>query len=452
MTKQKLLIIDDDKDYVQDLLLFLEKDYSCRVAHSIAEGEIQSAKEDADLIILDIHFGGKKSGLDLLTSIQKKNPSLPVLMITRHDDVATIVSAMKNGARDYMTKPINFEELQIRLNKIFDERSLRQENLHLREQLQHKDIPFFGKSPAIKLLKDAIFKIAPLDTLVLFTGETGVGKEIAARALHRASLRSHRPFFVINCNAIPEHLIESELFGYEKGAFTGAVQSKPGKLEMASGSTLLIDEVGDLNISLQTKLLNVLESQEFYRLGGRELIKTDVRFVFATNSNLSAAVKDKRFREDLFYRINVFPLHVPPLRERPEDMEELIQFYLNSFARLTGKGDLRINEETIAYLKSLPWPGNIRQLKNAIERVCILADSDVISIGNFSFIEEMVLSNDDWIDYSLDYTQAKKKALGLFQKMYINQALKRANGNISKAAELMNLPRPSLQRMIKELE
>lgn len=452
MSRHTLLIIDDDQTYLNDLLLFLARDYDCTTAGTIREGEHLLLKNTYDLIILDIHFGGKRSGLDLLKGIQAEKPGQPVFMITRHNDVETVVTAMKNGAMDYMTKPVNYREMQIRLDKIFNEQALVRENRDLKEKLRQKEIPFFGSSPAIRDLKESLYKIAPMDTPVLFTGETGTGKEIAARALHRQSPRGPKPFYVINCNAIPEHLIESELFGYEKGAFTGAVQSKPGKLELADGSTLLIDEIGDLSPVLQVKLLNFLETQTFYRLGGNNLIRTDIRFLFATNRNLADAVKKGCFREDLFYRITVFPLTIPPLRERKEDIAGLVSFYLDAFGSLTGRGTMTMSDEALDYVIQQPWPGNIRELKNAIERACILADGDIISTEHVRFFDESDIPCDDWIDFSLDYTRARKKALGRFQKRYIEHALQQCNGNITKAAERINLPRPSLQRMIKEMQ
>lgn len=446
--KKSILLIDDDKAFLEDLRLFLSTDFNCTLANTIKDGQKLILKDEYEVIILDIHFGGRKNGLDLLQEIRKQDHITPVIMVTRHDDIDIIVKAMKYGANDYLNKPIKFKEFLLHLEKVLLEAGLKREIISLKEQLQKKEIPFFGSSPQIQKIRQIIGQVAASDTPVLITGETGVGKEIAARMIHKNSKRNSKPFHVINCSAIPENLIESELFGHESGAFTGALKKHIGKFEQADGSTLLIDEIGELSPAIQTKLLNVLETQEFYRLGGKEIIYTNIRFLFATNADLTQKIRDKEFREDLFYRINVVQIEIPPLRERPQDIELLANYYINVFSQLHGKEDLSVSDEALNYLKAQPWPGNIRQLRNTIERAVIFCRSQQIDLDDI----EIKKTLDATVDFThLDYNSAKQQAMHEFQKSYIKTYLERTNGNITEAARLMNLPRPSLQRMIKEL-
>jgi DNA-binding NtrC family response regulator len=449
LIKQKILIIDDDRRFLDDLQLFLQDSYLCVTADSLSRGKTELLKSNFDLIVLDIHFGGRKNGIDFLKEIRKNDSLTPVIMVTREDDIDTVVSAVKAGANDYLSKPLNFKEFMLRLQKVQNTLSLLKENMQLKEQLRRKKIPFFGKSPQIQKIKQYIRDIAALDTPVLITGETGVGKEIAAREIHRLSNRRNKPFYVINCSAIPENLIESELFGHEKGAFTGALTASDGKFKQADKSTLLIDEIGDLSLTLQTKLLNVLETQQFYRLGGRELIETDIRFLFATNADLSKKIKKNQFREDLLYRINVLQIEIPPLRRRPQDIEMLANYYFDVFSQIHGKEDIKLSDAAVDYLKKQPWPGNIRQLKNTIERAVIFNTNGIIESSDIEIGEIAKTTPENFLN--LDYNSAKQKTLQEFQKTYIKAYLERSKGSITEAARLMNLPRPSLQRMIKEL-
>ena len=453
-TKPRILIIDDDENFTGDLELFLSKHYHCTTANSYRTGMQTFQSETYDAVLLDIHLGGKKNGLDLLREIRRQDGLIPVIMITRYDDVDTVVTAVKAGANDYLHKPIRFLELNLRLEKVLKEFQVRKENISLKEKLRRKQIPFFGKSSQIREIKETIQRVAKLDTPVLITGETGVGKEIAARSIHRQSPRGNMPFYTVNCSAIHEHLIENELFGHEKGAFTGAYQQKIGKFEQADGSTLLIDEIGDLSLSVQAKLLQVLETQQFTRLGGNKTIHTNVRLIFATNKNLPELVKENRFREDLFYRINVVPIHIPPLRERPEDLELLIDYYLDIFSQIADREKLTLSPEALYRLKAHPWYGNIRELKNTLERVCILCPRNRIEAEDLEFLTHAAAPTDiplPFVNAQLDYNSAKQVALQHFQRTYISAILKRTHGNITEAARQMGIPRPSLHRMMKEL-
>ncbi len=453
-TKPKILIIDDDQNLAGDLEMFLSDQYQCILTHSYKAGKQAFQPATFSVVFLDIHLGGKKNGLDLLRDIRQQDVLTPVIMITRYADVKTVVTAIKAGANDYLNKPIRFPELKLRLEKVLEDTQLKRENILLKERLKKKQIPFFGKSAQIRQIKETIRRVAKLDTPVLITGETGVGKEIAAHSIHHQSTRKDKPFFVVNCNAIPENLIESELFGHEKGAFTGAHQQKIGKFEQANGSTLLIDEIGDLSLTVQAKLLHVLESQQFTRLGGNNVIHTDVRLIFATNKDLTKLVKEKRFREDLFYRINVVPIHIPPLRERPEDLELLMDYYLDIFSQIAGREKLTLSTDALNRLMTYPWYGNIRELKNVMERLTILCPHRQIEVSDLEFLTHSFTPIDNnlpFINPQLDYNQAKKIALQHFQRSYITAILKRTNGNITEAARQMGIPRPSLHRMLNEL-
>ena len=452
MKEPKILVIDDDRDYLNDLNLMLSEKYDFNQTDSLSEGGLYLDQRLFDLVILDIHFGGKRSGLDLLRDFREKDKITPVIMITRYKEVDKIVEAMQLGANDYINKPIQYKELQLRIEKTLRDFHLLKENISLKQRLQSKKVPLFGNSAAMIGIQKAVKQIAPFDSSVLITGETGVGKEILARMIHRYSARRDRPFHVINCAAIPDNLIESELFGHEQGAFTGAVRIRKGFLEMADGGTLLIDEIGDMNKELQAKILHVLENQEFYRLGGSELKRTNVRFLFATNRDLKKAMQESSFREDLFYRINVFHIHIPPLRERPEDIADIVHYYLDVYGVLNGKGSLMISPEALELLRSKPWPGNVRQLKNAIERASIFARTDTVSIEDFDFSNEREGTVEQYIDFERSYMEAKDHYLRVFQREYLGYHLGKAGGNISEAARLMDLPRPSLQRMLRELE
>jgi len=449
LTVKSLLLIDDDIVFIEDLKLFLEPAYNCSVCSSINKAKQLLGKKHFDLILLDIKLNEDESGLDFLKEIRQFDQVIPIVMVSRYYAVEKIVEAIKKGANDYLTKPVNYNELIIKLDRIFKETEIRKENVDLREQLKRKEIPVFSRSEAMQKIMASINRISDQNISVLITGETGVGKEVLARYIHRQSIRKTKPFFLLNCTTIPKNLIESALFGHEKGAFTSAVKNVPGMFEKADQSTLLLDEIGDLKLSLQAKLLNVLESSEFYRLGGEYPVRTDVRFLFATNKDLNKMVKQKEFREDLWYRINMLRIEVPPLRERTADIEDIAEFYLDIFSHMHLKSKPVLTSGAIRYLQKQIWPGNIRQLRNVLERVIIFSDSDRIDLTDIKQAEDQEFVDDSAIDMNVDYYTAKKAVLEKFQKTYLSAVLRKTNGNISKAAKIMGIARPSLQRLLK---
>src|ERR1051325_311785 len=374
----KLLIAEDEKN----LGLVLQKELS-RLGHRVtlvhdADAAIRTAREaDFDVALLDIMMPGR-SGLEVLRELRQQEQPPEVLMMTGHATVETALQAMKLGAYDYLTKPCHIRELEAIINKAYEKRQLRQENLILQSRLTYKE-----KAPDIVVrsqkmvdIMSVVRKVAASNAFVLVTGESGTGKEIVASTVHNFSPRRNGPFIDISCAAIQETLLESELFGYESGAFTGARQRKLGLLELAHGGTLFLDEIGEMNLTLQSKLLRVLETQSFYRVGGTKKVEVDVRFVAATNRELDAYVAEGKFRSDLLFRINNFTIKLPPLRERPEDIASLAEHFL---ARTSGGRGVRISGEAMEMLNNYDWPGNVRELRNVIERAVILSGSDVIT-------------------------------------------------------------------------
>ena len=450
MIVQNLLLIDDDSAFIEDLKLFLEPAYSCSVCSSISKAKELLDKNHFDLILLDIKLNEKESGLDFLQDVRQFDQVIPIMMVSRYNAVEKIVEAIKKGANDYITKPVKYNELMIKLERIFKETALRKENIDLREQLKRKEMPVFSRSKSMQKIVRMIDRIADQNIPVLICGETGVGKEVVARYIHRQSARKKSPFFLFNCSTIPESLIESALFGHEKGAFTGALKKVPGMFEQADQSTLLLDEIGDLRLSLQAKLLNVLESSEFYRLGGEQPVRSDVRILFATNKDLKKLVKQKEFREDLWYRINMLRIEVPPLRERTADIEDIAAFYLDIFSHIHVKSKPVLSSEATHYLKKQSWPGNIRQLRNVLERVIIFSESERIELKDIRQAEDQEVVEEGMIDLNVDYNTAKKAVLTKFQNTYLSAILRKTNGNITKAAKIMGLARPSLQRLLKD--
>ncbi|HXG67475.1 MAG TPA: sigma-54 dependent transcriptional regulator [Blastocatellia bacterium] len=373
----KLLIAEDERN----LGMVLQKELS-RLGHLVTlvhDGDeaIATAKEtDFDVALLDIMMPGK-SGIEVLRELRKQEQPPEVVMMTGHATVETALQAMKLGAYDYLTKPCHIRELEVILQKAYEKRQLRRENLILQSRLTYKDRApnMVIRSPRMDEVMNLVKKVAASNATVLVTGESGTGKELIANTVHRYSARSAGPFIDISCAAIQETLLESELFGYEEGAFTGARKRKLGLLELANGGTLFLDEIGEMSMTLQSKLLRVLETQTFYRVGGTKKVEVDVRFIAATNRDLSQYVAEGKFRHDLLYRINNFTIKLPPLRERPEDIPALAEHFL---ASVSGGAHARFSEEAMDVLMDYSWPGNVRELRNVIERVVILASGEII--------------------------------------------------------------------------
>ncbi|MCX7948596.1 MAG: sigma-54 dependent transcriptional regulator [Treponemataceae bacterium] len=393
-TPLTVLVIDDERNLRESLKLYLEgEDFRVLLAPSAEAGKDVLEKERCDVVVVDLKMPGM-SGLDFLHWMKESGPAIPLIMMSAHGDIQDAVEAMKGGAADYLVKPFHPEELVVRLRRVVSEARLISraqvvEAVHRgtakKANGKEHDEVWLGESPAMKTLRALIDKVAPTDSTVLITGESGTGKEVVARSIHRLSKRSDGPFVPINLGGIPENLLESELFGYEKGAFTGAEGRKVGLFELASGGTLFLDEIGDMPLHLQVKLLRVLQDRKLIRLGGSRPIPIDVRIIAATNKNLEEAVREGRFREDLYYRLAVIRLHIPPLRERKEDIPVLAQRFTERFARELGRYPRRLSAEVLQFLDRYPFPGNVRELENAIERAVILSEGEEIKIEDFSF-------------------------------------------------------------------
>src|SRR5437867_5617387 len=445
--KKRILVVDDEPGIHASLQMTLEPVYEVLCASNAQEGLARFRQELPSLVLLDVVLPGS-DGLGLLQSMRSEDPTVPVIMLTAVKMVKTAVEAMKIGAADYLTKPFDVEELRMIVAKALATQALEHEVRHLRAQVL-KSYAFHnlvGKSPAMQEIYSKIEQVADTRTTVLITGESGTGKELVARALHYNSGRRERPFIALNCAAIPETLIESELFGHEKGSFTDATARRVGQFELANTGTLFLDEIGDLSAMTQAKLLRILQEREFIRVGGVQSIKVDVRIVAATNQNLEELVRKGQFREDLYYRINVIALYLPPLRERGEDIPLLAKHFLAKRVEEDARPHQEFNKEAIEFLSRYPWPGNVREMENIIEQAFIWSKGS-------AFVTPEHLPNilrNDTRSFSLrDDTLAGRlsleKAVMEFEREIILDALKRTNYIQTHAANLLGISR----RMLK---
>jgi DNA-binding NtrC family response regulator len=443
-----ILIVEDEAKMRRLLELNLGDDGFTTLSAGDAETGVKLLRENSvDLVLTDLKLPGM-SGLEFLQATKRQNAALPVVVMTAFGTVETAVEAMKAGASDYVLKPFSLAEMRMVVRKELDVGKLREENRSLREALgkryAHPNV--VARSPKMQEVLATVDRVAPTNSTVLLGGESGVGKDLIARAIHEKSRRAAGPFIKINSTAIPENLLESELFGYEKGAFTGANASKPGKFELADKGTLFLDEIGDVPPATQVKLLRVLQEREFERLGGTKTIKVDVRLVAATNRDLREALEQGTFREDLYYRLNVVPIDIAPLRQRKEDIPELINFFISRFAGDSGKPVESISPEAMQILMNYHWPGNVRELQNIIERACALAKGTVLETA----------------DIHLDQRPSKAAngaggflpegmTLERWEDEMIREALRRANGNKSQAARLLGLSRNALRYRLSKI-
>jgi len=442
-----ILVVDDDRNVCRVLKDLLERaGFEVLTAPDVDAAVPILKQQDLDLIVTDLKMPGK-SGMDLLSLCHEARPAVPVIMMTAYADVEAAVTAMKKGAYDFITKPFDENELLNVAKKAFGESK---KNKELLSSYFDEASPFIteiiGKTPVIQQVLRMAQKIARTDSTVLITGETGVGKELIARAIHSASQRKSHPFVKVNCAAIPDTLLESELFGHEKGAFTGAVTNKPGRFEIAHQGTLFLDEIGEIPLHLQTKLLGVLQDKSFERLGGVKTMKVDVRIITATNQDLSSAVQSGTFRSDLFYRLNVVPIHVPPLRERKDDLIPLVNYLLDKFASKYGKKIGAISPEVMATFTNYDWPGNIRELENVMERMVVMSETDSLSLDQVPPEIRGVVS-------TTEASTLKEKIETLSQvteKQMIIDALNKTHQNRTQAAKLLGISRRTLQNKIKE--
>jgi len=443
--KEKILIIEDDPAMRLGMSHFLRSSgFHVSELHE-GVGVMELLKmERFDIVITDLRLPGI-DGLTILKNIKKEYPETGVIVITAFAEVKTAVEAIKEGAFDYLAKPFSNEELLLVVERFLRFRDLEMEVKRLRQSIKGTGDRLIGESPVMKELFDRIEAIAKTDVPVLIQGESGTGKELVANKIHSMSLRKDRPYIKINCAAIPEALFESELFGYEKGAFTGALETRKGKFELASGGTLFFDEIGDMPSGLQAKLLRVIEEQSVTRLGGREPISVDVRCIYATSKNLKELIKEGRFREDLYYRINVVPINIPPLRERKEDIPHLIEYFLEYFKNKYSKHDLTISSSAYEALLSYNYPGNVRELKHAIERAVLLSKNGIINIENLP--EEF--SQKDQLKERLSNNLSLREYLHHFEKRLIIDTLKETGGKKIEAAKRLGISRKVLWKKLK---
>jgi DNA-binding NtrC family response regulator len=444
LTRERVLLIDDDEGLNRVLGHQLRKEgFDVVTCAQGAKGLEEFGRGDFGVVVTDIQMPGL-SGMHVLEEVKKKNEEVIVILITAYGTIKSAVEAMKMGAADYLTKPFETDELVLVLRRAIRARDLEKENLELRSQLAERFSfdSIIGRSARLDAVFRLISKVAPTDATVLLLGESGTGKELLARALHNASGRKKGPFVTVNCSAIPDNLMESELFGHVKGAFTGAARDKPGKFELARGGTIFLDEIGDLKTDLQAKLLRVLQEKEFERVGGTKSERADVRIVAATNKDLVSAMKNGEFREDLFYRLSVVPVDVPPLRDRKEDIPLLVDHFLEKFSR-TAKP--LISEKALALLERYDWPGNVRELENVIERAVVLSGKDLIDEDDLPDFVKFERTT----GCSTGIPEAGASLLEI-ERGAILSALERTGWNRTKAAELLKIPRHVLLYRLKK--
>ncbi len=441
-----VLIVDDEEGILRAVAEILSDEGLG--AETADDGDRALAVVDderPDLVLLDVAMPGR-DGLSVLEELKRRRPELPVIMMSGHGTIDTAVRATKLGAYDFLEKPLSYDNLLLCVRRGLESARLERENRLLREQVMG-DSEIIGSSAAIVKLKHEIAVAAPTDGWVLITGDNGTGKELVARQTHLQSRRRDRPFVAVNCAAIPEELIESELFGHEKGAFTGAIQTKRGRFEVADGGTIFLDEIGDMSMMTQAKILRILQEQHFERVGGTETIRVDVRVIAATNKDLDQAVAAGVFREDLYYRLNVIPFHVPALRERREDIPELVGRFAARFAAEAGKPRPELSAEALTRLAAYPWPGNVRELQNIVERMVLMTPGPAIGVAD---LPPQIAAPDRGAGRVAPVgTLADARAS--FEREFLRGRLRQNDWNISRTAEAVGMARESLSRKLRSL-
>ncbi len=458
LRKPRVLVVDDEKVVLKAVSELLRR-AGCEViaCEDSVEGMSAATEPGLDVAMLDIKMPNV-GGMELLQEIKSRRPEVEVIMMTAYATVETAVQAVKAGAYDYLTKPFDdIDDVVRAVQKAYERKALLDRNRQLEGMLEVRDRfeGLIGQGPKMQSVFKLISGVAYSSATVLVTGESGTGKELAARALHYKSPRKDRPFVAVNCSALTETLLESELFGHVKGAFTGAIGQKKGLFEAADGGTLFLDEIGDIPPSTQVRLLRALQEGEVKRVGSNDVVKVDVRVIAATNVDLLKAKNEGRFREDLYYRLNVISVHLPPLRERPEDIPLLVHHFVSKYGAKTGKKFSRLSPEAMEALTTHRWTGNVRELENVIERAVVLAGSDVLGVEDLpeglgderagSEIAGATLAH-------LPYAQAKKLATRAFERRYLAAILSRANNNISMAARLAGVDRSNFRRLLKQYD
>jgi two-component system nitrogen regulation response regulator NtrX len=447
-----ILIIDDEARIRESMSGILsDEGFQALSAEDGQQGLALLEEERVDLVLLDIWMPGL-DGMEVLRKIKELQPELPVIMISGHGTIETAVQATKMGAYDFIEKPPSYDKIILSINNALDLARLKKENLILRQQSQ-RATQLTGNSPAMVELRQLVERVAPTEAWVLIRGEHGTGKELVAQSIHRLSKNATKPMIELNCAAIPEELIESELFGHEKGAFTGATGSRRGKFDLADGGTLFLDEIGDMSLKTQAKVLRILQEQKFERVGGSKTIQVDVRVLAATNKDLEQEIENGAFRADLYYRLNVVPIKVPPLRERREDIPLLVADFVADNAK-KGLGEKKFSSGALQIMMQHHWPGNVRELRNFVERIMIMCPGETVDetkVGQLLGIVPAdvvsVVSGLDADYHSLSYKEAKK----LFERDFLKARLAGNDGNISQTAEQIGLERSHLHRKMKSL-
>jgi DNA-binding NtrC family response regulator len=453
----KILLVEDKESLRQMLTTALKKaGYGVDEAPDGNVAVQKIRKQPYNLILTDLRLP-TLSGLEILITQKEIDPTIPVLIMTAYGTIEEAVQAMKHGAFDFVPKPVDISHLFLLVERALEQRRLTLENILLKEEVQRNyGIPkIIGESPAIQAISREIQRVAPTEATVLLTGESGTGKEVFSRAVHQLSPRRDKPLVTVNCAAIPATLIENELFGHEKGSYTGAFTRKIGKFELADQGTIFLDEIGELHLSVQAKVLRVIEEQCFERIGGLETIRVNTRVVAATNRNLQELVARKEFREDLFFRLSVFPIHIPPLRERISDIRPLAQFFVDKFSRELHRQGLQLGQEAARALEQYSWPGNVRELQNTIERAVILSDGKAIKPEDLNFAFEQRKRTDDFVhflDLSGSLSDVANRASRAAEKVKIQQTLELANWNKTVAAERLSVSYKTLLNKVKEFQ
>ncbi len=447
MQKANILIVDDEKDICMALNILLSKEgYAVKEAYNGEQALDIIKKENFDIVMTDIKMD-KMDGFEVLKETQKLSPETSVVMMTAFASVGSAVEAMRSGASDYITKPFINDEIRLTIRRLLLSRELQMENQILRQELSQRQTAFtniIGSSESMQKVFSVMEKVIPNKSNILITGESGTGKGLVAQAIHEAGPRKDKPFIAINCGAIPENLLESELFGHKKGAFTSANEDKKGLITMAHTGTLFLDEIGELPQALQVKLLHVIQTRELTPVGDTRVITVDVRIIAATNADLMQRVKEGRFREDLYYRLNVIEIHMPSLRERRDDIPVLIKHFMEVFAKEAGKTIKDIDYEAMQALLAYDWPGNIRELRNTIERATVLADGEVITMHDLT-------DKFRTLDIEGVSTSSLRQALDTFERDYIRRSLTESKGNKEVAAGKLGVDLATLYRKLKKL-
>jgi len=440
-----ILIVDDEKIMQESCCRVLEKEgYTVSSADSGEAALEQCDRKSFDLVLLDLKMPGI-GGIEALKRLKEMDPEMTILIMTRYPSIETAVRAIKLGAYDYITKPFTPDTLRFAVSRVLERKTLIVENQHLRQQLRSKNETdtIIGESQIMRSIYELVRRTAPTDSTVLITGESGTGKELVARAIHNYSLREEREFVTVDCSSLVETLLESELFGHVKGSFTGAIQAKYGSFELANGGTFFFDEVGNLSLDIQAKLLRVIQEKEIKPVGSEKTIRVDVRILAATNQDLRQAIAKRTFREDLYYRLNVVPIHIPPLRERKEDIPLLVKHFLKKYNKKREIPVVRVEPDTLKLLMNYGWPGNVRELENAIERALILEDGDTLLPRSFSWFVEGKRPKKSGVE-------DKVYNLAELEKQHIKRVLDETKGHRSQTANLLGIDRKTLYQKIKK--